>query len=80
MHKPDSIVNFQGVTCPYNYVKTKLALEEMAPGQILEVIVDDGEPSRNVPRSITQDGQTVVNTYTDNDGLVHILIRKTADI
>ncbi len=79
MPKPDSIFNFQGVACPYNYVKTKLALEEMALGQILEVIVDDGEPSRNISRSVTQDGQTVLNAYTDEKGLVHIFIQKTAD-
>jgi tRNA 2-thiouridine synthesizing protein A len=41
-------------------VKTKLKLEEMKPGQILAVIIDDGEPIRNVPRSAKDEGHKVL--------------------
>lgn len=34
--------------CPYNFVKTKLKLETMSPGQVLVVHLDDGDPIRNV--------------------------------
>lgn len=76
---PNLLLNFQGVTCPFNYVKTKLALEEMDLGQVLEVIVDPGEPARHVPKSITDDGQKVLNTFTDTDGLFHVVIQKTVE-
>ena len=56
----DAELDLRGVHCPYNYVKTKLKLEEMKPGQILSVIIDDGEPIRNVPRSATDEGHKVL--------------------
>jgi sulfite reductase (ferredoxin) len=50
-----------GVACPMNYVKTKLQLEEMDPFQILEVLLDAGEPAENVPRSVKADGYRVIS-------------------
>lgn len=79
MIKADLSRNFRGVVCPYNYVKTKLALEEMNRGQILEAIVDAGEPSRHVPQSVQQDGQTILNIVSDAEGFTHIFIQKTTD-
>ncbi len=46
--------------CPYNFVKTKLKLEEMKSGEILEVIIDDGEPMKNVPRSLKEEGHQIL--------------------
>jgi len=74
-----AVMNFHGVICPYNYVKTKLALEEMELGQIVEVIVDEGEPARHVPKSITADGQTLLEIFKDEAGLVHLVIQKTKE-
>ncbi|MCA9433855.1 MAG: sulfurtransferase TusA family protein, partial [Candidatus Omnitrophica bacterium] len=45
----DSTLDLSGVVCPMNFVKTKLQLELMQSGQVLEVIIDRGEPVRNVP-------------------------------
>lgn len=53
-------LDLRGVLCPYNYVKTKLKLETMRAGQVLSVIVDDGEPIRSVPRSVSEDGHTIL--------------------
>ncbi|HXF92264.1 MAG TPA: sulfurtransferase TusA family protein [Nitrospiraceae bacterium] len=58
--QPDAELDLRGVICPYNFVKTKLKLEAMEPGQVLAVILDDGEPIRNVPRSVKDDGHTVL--------------------
>jgi TusA-related sulfurtransferase len=57
----DEELDLRGVICPYNYVKTKLKLEEMKPGQVLAVIIDDGEPIRNVPRSAKDEGHKVLH-------------------
>lgn len=76
---PNHVLRLQGVQCPFNYVKTKLYMEDMDLGETIEVVVDEGEPSRHVPKSLTEDGQTVLNTFKDGEGLVHIVIEKTAD-
>ncbi len=68
-------LDLRGVVCPYNYVKTKIKLEAMEIGQVLSVIVDDGEPIRNVPRSLQADGQIILK-QDPFDGGVRILIRK----
>lgn len=53
-------IDLRGVSCPMNYVKTKLKLEEMQAGEVLEVLLDDGEPILNVPRSVKEDGHTIL--------------------
>ena len=68
-------LDLRGVMCPYNYVKTKVKLETMEVGEILSVIVDDGEPIRNVPRSVREDGQSVMKQEKLEKGF-RILIKK----
>ena len=58
--KPDALLDLRGVVCPINFVKTKLRLEEMAKGQILEIVIDQGEPMANVPRSIKEEGHRII--------------------
>lgn len=53
-------LDLHGVTCPLNFVKTKLALEELAAGDYLEVILDEGDAILNVPRSLKEEGHRVV--------------------
>lgn len=77
--QPDYLHDFTGLTCPYNYVKTKLALEDMAMGEIVEIVVDVGEPSEQVSKSIQKDGQTLIKTFQDENDSVHLLIQKTAE-
>ncbi|MCD7931882.1 MAG: sulfurtransferase TusA family protein [Tannerellaceae bacterium] len=40
--------------CPMTFVKTKLKLAQLAPGDTLEVLLTEGEPLENVPRSATE--------------------------
>ena len=48
------------VTCPMTWVKTKLELERMAPGEALEVRCREGsEALENVPRSAREAGHAV---------------------
>jgi len=53
-------VDLHGVVCPLNFVKTKLALEELEPGELLEVILDEGSAMLNVPRSLKEEGHRIV--------------------
>jgi tRNA 2-thiouridine synthesizing protein A len=49
-----------GEVCPFTFVRTKLRLEEMAPGERLTVIVDHEPATRNVPRAVREWGQKVL--------------------
>jgi TusA-related sulfurtransferase len=47
------------LTCPMTWVRTKLELERMAPGEALEVRCREGEALENVPRSAAEAGHDV---------------------
>ncbi len=69
-------IDLRGVLCPINFVKTKLKLEKMENEQVLEVTLDDGEPMRNVPRSIKEEGHKIVKVEKFGDGY-KIYIKKS---
>lgn len=56
--------------CPMTFVKTKLKLAQIADGDILEVLLTEGEPLDNVPRSATEQGYKVLSV-NHVDGQVH---------
>ena len=71
-------LDLRGVICPYNFVKTKLKLDTMSAGEILAVILDDGDPIRNVPQSVENEGHTILTQ--DQFGASHrVLIQKGED-
>jgi sulfite reductase (ferredoxin) len=53
-------IDLRGVECPLNFVKAKLELEKIDIGDVLEILLDEGEPVRNVPDSFTEQGQEVL--------------------
>ncbi len=57
-------LDLTGVTCPLNWVKAKLALEGLAPGDELTLMLDSGEPIDSVPRSAREDGHDVTVSGT----------------
>ncbi|MBI4715466.1 MAG: sulfurtransferase TusA family protein [Nitrospirae bacterium] len=72
----DAVLDLKGVACPYNFVRTKLKLEEMDPGQLLEVIIDEGEPIKNVPRSVKAEGHQILTEEKIDDQHYRLLIEK----
>ena len=46
--------------CPMTFVRTKLKLAQIAKGDTLEVLLSEGEPLENVPRSATEQGFRVI--------------------
>lgn len=68
-------VDLTGVSCPMNFVKTKVALESIEAGEILEVILDEGDAILNVPRSVKEEGHQVLKV-TPNDTIFNVLIKK----
>ncbi|MEE9613408.1 MAG: sulfurtransferase TusA family protein [Thermodesulfobacteriota bacterium] len=64
---PDISIDLRGTLCPMNFVKTKLELEAMETGQVLEVVLDSGEPIQNVPKSIKEEGHKIVDVKREDD-------------
>lgn len=58
--KHNGLLDLRGVSCPMNWVRTKMVLEDMEIGEKLEVWLDDGEPIRNVPRSLKDEGHKLL--------------------
>ncbi|MBQ8666778.1 MAG: sulfurtransferase TusA family protein [Lachnospiraceae bacterium] len=75
----DDKVDVTDVVCPVTFVKTKVALEELDEGQILQVHLNDGEPVLNVPRSVKDEGHTVIRLDDNGDGTYELYIRRGAD-
>jgi len=73
--KVDQNIDLRGVSCPLNYVKTKLKLEEMEVEQVLEVLLDDGESIVNVPRSVKEDGHKILEIEQVED-YFKVLVKK----
>ncbi len=46
--------------CPMTFVKTRLLIEKMSPGEIAEIRLTGGEPLENVPASVTELGHMVL--------------------
>ena len=62
--------------CPMTFVKTKLKLEELEPGDTLEILLTAGEPLNNVPRTATEQGYTVLETTLVKENIYKVVIRK----
>jgi TusA-related sulfurtransferase len=52
-------LDLTGTPCPLNWVKAKLALEQMEPGEQIVLLLDPGEPIESVPQSAREDGHDV---------------------
>lgn len=77
--KVTDTVDITDVVCPVTFVKTKVALEELEEGEILQVHLNDGEPVQNVPRSVKDEGHKVLKLQDNGDGTYELYVRKGAD-
>ena len=77
--KVTDMVDITDVVCPVTFVKTKVALEDLEEGEILQVHLKDGEPVQNVPRSVKDEGHKVLKLQDNGDGTYELYIRKGAD-
>ncbi len=62
--------------CPMTFVKTKIELSKLQEGDILEVLLSEGEPLDNVPLNAREQGYDVVSVE-HVEGTTHkVTIRK----
>lgn len=73
---PAAKLDITGEVCPITFIKVKLRLEDMSPGEVLEVHLDDGIPANNVPRSLKSDGHYVISQEKQADGSIMLLVEK----
>jgi len=69
----------RGMACPMPSVKTALALEDMAPGEVIEVITDDPVSRKDLPLWASGTGNTVlevVEREIDGKEAITIYVRK----
>ena len=52
-------LDLTGVLCPMNWVRARLELERLEPGETLTLLLDPGEPLDSVPRSAEEEGHAV---------------------
>ncbi|MDB4650994.1 sulfurtransferase TusA family protein [Synechococcus sp. AH-551-E05] len=66
-------LDLRGTPCPVNYVRCKLTLERMHPGDQLEVDLDRGEPEEMVVSGLRDAGHHVV-VSGDDPASVHLQV------
>ncbi len=74
--KHDRELDIRGDICPFTFVKSKLALEQMEVGQVLRVIVDYKPSVESVPKSMREEGQEVLGVNQIAENTWEILIKK----
>jgi TusA-related sulfurtransferase len=72
----DRVLDITGEICPMTFVRTRLALDAMAPGQTLLVLLRGDEPRRNVPRTAAEQGHEVLGQETDAAGVTRLRLRR----
>jgi TusA-related sulfurtransferase len=74
--KPDHQIDISLETCPMTFVLVRLALDQMRPGQVLEIRLRGAEPRRNVPLTAEEQGHKVVSITDQDNGESIILLRR----
>lgn len=72
----DRVLDLRGRQCPMTFVYTKVALEEMKIGEILQVILDFISAFSNVPLSVKQQGLGEILKEEEREGIKTIWIKK----
>jgi TusA-related sulfurtransferase len=74
---PDAVIDVTADLCPMTFVRTRLALDRLRPGQVLRVDLRGAEPRENVPRSARELGHAILAEHSGANGVTTIFIRKT---
>jgi TusA-related sulfurtransferase len=77
---PDYFLDITSDVCPMTFVKTKLLVERMKPGEIAEIRLNSGEPLENVPRSLAELGHVVLATLPEGgaEGIHRLTVQKAS--
>jgi len=73
----DKELNLKGKVCPYTFLETMLALEDMKIGEVLRVIVDYPPAVCDVPKSLKNEGYEILEVSPVNETDWAIVVKNT---
>jgi len=71
-----NLVDLKGVKCPMNFVKAKIELVKIRPNETIGFLLDDGDPIKNVPKSIKEEGHEIVKIDDNYEGFNLLVVKK----
>ncbi|EKV01992.1 putative redox protein, regulator of disulfide bond formation [Leptolyngbya sp. PCC 7375] len=77
LNRPDETLDLRGTPCPLNFVRTKLKLQRMPLGELLEVWLDAGEPVEQVPDSLRSEGFLIEALEASPEGYFALQVRRS---
>ena len=77
MTQADACLALRGVPCPLNYIRSRLALEKLAPGGWLQIDLDPGEPEQMVSSGLSREGHLVQRCSSPGNG-VRLLVQRAS--
>ena len=73
--KPNKTLDCLGLYCPEPVFKTRMELDELDIGEVLEVIADDPAAEEDIRSLVKNLGQELVEVRKDENA-VHLLVKK----
>lgn len=74
--KVDKKIDIRGEVCPYTFIKSKLAIEGLESGGVLQVLVNYAPSAENVPRSMEMEGHEVISVEPSGEKEWVITVKK----
>ncbi len=70
------VIDITADTCPMTFVRTRLQLDKLTAGEVLEVLYKGEEPRLNLARSLSEQGHAILEQEHGADGHGRLVIRK----
>ena len=75
----DKKIDIRGEVCPYTLVKSKLGIETIEVGQVIEILLDYPEASESIPKAMLNYGHSVLKVEKINDKEWIVQVRKEVE-
>lgn len=72
-------IDIRALACPYTFVKSKLAVEDMEVGEVLEILLDSEEAVKSIPKSMEAHGQEILKIEKINETDWILVVRKLSE-
>lgn len=72
---PDKTLDCKGLSCPEPVLRTKMAINELEPGQVLEMLATDSGSANDIPAWANRTGNTILES-SETEGVWRFLIKK----
>ena len=74
--KPDKVLDCTGLYCPEPVFRTRLGLDEIESGQVLEVSADDPAAEEDIKRLVKRLGHEILSQTTEDDTVTFLIKKK----